>query len=199
MADLEAALRVALEAVSAARTILLAECARADGPRGEIGVCPADIEAEWAIRRILSSAFPEWGYLGEETGASPAAAGADCVWIVDPNAGTTPMQRGYRGHAIALGLVRRGLPVLGVVSAVDAPDDGGDLFIWAEGCGPILRNGTALPPREWPLELGVYDVVGLSQAANRNPVGYLKCIAPARFMTSPSIAYRLALVAAGDP
>src|ERR1051326_6332399 len=186
MAELEAALQVALDAVATARTILLNECARPDGPRGEIGRCPADDEAEWAIRRILLSAFPDWGYLGEETGASPAATGVDCVWMVDPNDGTTSMQRGYRGHAIAVGLTRRGVPVLGVVCAVDAPDDDGDLFVWAEGCGPIVRNGKPLPPRQWPEELEPHDVVGLSQGANRNPVGYLKCIEPARFVSSPS-------------
>jgi len=50
VAELSAALRTALEAVAVARDILLAECARPDGPRGEIGHCPADDEAEWAIR-----------------------------------------------------------------------------------------------------------------------------------------------------
>jgi fructose-1,6-bisphosphatase/inositol monophosphatase family enzyme/ADP-ribosylglycohydrolase len=198
MAELEAALHTALQAAAAARTILLAECARPDGPRGEIGKCPADDEAERAIRHILCAAFPTWGYLGEETGASPAAHGEEHVWIVDPNDGTTSMQRGYRGHAIAIGVVRRGVPILGVVWAVDAPDDDGDLIIWAEGCGPIRRNGVELPPRIVPAQLGSEDVVGLSQGANRNPVGYLACVAPSRFISSPSIAYRLALVAAGE-
>ncbi len=101
-----------------ARRILLAECARPDGPRGEIGHCTADDEAEWAIRERLLEAFPDWGYLGEETGTGPRAEGADCVWIVDPNDGTRAMQRGYRGHAVSVGLVRRGVPVLGVACAV---------------------------------------------------------------------------------
>src|SRR5205807_1179000 len=35
--DLSAALRVAVAAAGAARALLLAECARPDGPRGEIG------------------------------------------------------------------------------------------------------------------------------------------------------------------
>jgi len=40
--------------------------------------------------------------------------------------------------------------------------------------------------------------VCLSQGANRNPVGYLACVSPARFVSLPSIAYRLALVATGE-
>jgi ADP-ribosylglycohydrolase/fructose-1,6-bisphosphatase/inositol monophosphatase family enzyme len=198
MPELEAALRVALEATNAARTILLAECARSDGPRGEIGKCPADDEAESAIRQVLCGAFPGWGYLGEESGAQNAADGEEYVWFVDPNDGTTSMQRGYRGHAISIGLVRGGLAVLGIVCAVDAPDDEGDLIYWAEGCGSIRRNGVELLPRIWQSRLGPDDVVGMPQGANRNPVGYLECIVPARFISCPSIAYRLALVATGD-
>ena len=198
MAQLSRALAVALEAAAAAREILLAECARPDGPRGEIGHCPADDEAEWAIRRHLLEAFPTWGFLGEETGAKDAADGQAYVWVVDPNDGTTSMQRGYRGHAVSIGLVRRGVPVLGVVWAVDAPDDLGDLIVWAEECGPIQRNGVSVARVRWQPRLGEQDVVALSQGANRNPVGYGACIEPARFVGTPSIAYRLALVAVGE-
>ena len=192
------ALACALRAADAARQILLAECARPDGPRGEIGKCPADDEAELAIRSILRSEFPGWGFLGEETGLCAANSGEHHMWVVDPNDGTTSMQRGYRGHAVSIGLLRDGVPVLGVVWAVDAPDDRGDLISWAEGCGPILRNGVPVPPPDWPRQLSAEHVVGVSQGANRNPRGYAAAVAPARFVGLPSIAYRLALVAVGE-
>src|SRR4029077_14570436 len=82
---------------------------------------------------------------------------------------------------------------------VDAPDDAGDLIFWAEGCGPLLHNGIPVAqPDMTSRSLGPEDVVCLSQGANRNPVGYLACVSPARFVSLPSIAYRLALVATGD-
>jgi ADP-ribosyl-[dinitrogen reductase] hydrolase len=196
--DLSVALSTAVEAAATARALLLAECARPDGPRGEIGHCPADDEAEWLIRERLLAACPDWGFLGEETGLRAAPHGDDWVWVVDPNDGTSSMQRGYRGHAVSIGLVHAGAPVLGVVWAVDAPDDGGDLVTWAAGCGPVRRNGVPLEPRVWADALGASDAVCLSQAANRNPIGYQPCVSPARFFGMPSIAYRLALVAAGD-
>jgi ADP-ribosyl-[dinitrogen reductase] hydrolase len=196
--DLSAALTTALEAVAVARELLLRECTRPGGPRGEIGHCPADDEAEWAIRQHLLGAFPKWGFLGEETGSHPAQSGHDFVWVVDPNDGTTSMQRGYRGHAVSIALVHNGLPRLGVVCAVDAPDDDGDLWAWAEGCGRLQRNGVTVAPIAWQAALGPEDVVCLSQGANRNPLGYGPCVAPARFIGLPSIAYRLALVACGE-
>ncbi len=86
--------------------------------------------------------------------------------------------------------------MLGVVYAVDAPDDSGDLFAWAEGCGPVQRNGRALPPRLWPGGLLPDGIVFVSQHAAVNPYANLRCVNPARIRDMSSIAYRLALAAA---
>jgi ADP-ribosyl-[dinitrogen reductase] hydrolase len=201
VAELARALTVALEAAAAAREILLAECGRTGGPRGEIGHCPADDEAEWAIRNRLLAAFPTWGFLGEETGEQAAPNHGDdqaYIWVVDPNDGTTSMQRGYRGHAVSIALVHAGAPVLGVVWAVDAPDATGDLMAWAAGCGPLLHNGVPVGHIDQSVRLTADDVVCVSQGAHRHPVGNFACATPARFVGMPSIAYRLALVAAGE-
>ncbi len=111
------------------------------------------------------------------------------------NDGTELMQDGFRGHAISIALLRSGEPVLGLVYAVDAPDDDGDLFAWAEGCGPMQRNGSPMPPRKWPGALEPDGVVFVSQGADRQPYGNLQCVQPARFRDVPSVAYRLALAA----
>jgi ADP-ribosyl-[dinitrogen reductase] hydrolase len=192
------ALEAAVRAATTARGLLLAECARPSGPRGVDGHCEADVEAERVIRRILLDACPSWGYRGEELGHAPPAVGESHYWVVDPNDGTSAMQRGYRGHAVSIAVVHDGAPVLGVVQAVDAPDDDGDCFAWAEGCGPIVRNGRPPQRPAWPSALGAHDVVLLSQAADRRPVGNLACVAPARYRGVASIAYRLALCAAGE-
>lgn len=188
-------LHVALEAAHAAALILRAECARPEGPRGPKGNSPADDEAERVIRERLLDARPGWGFRGEETAFQPPAAGENHIWLVDPNDGTESMQAGFRGHAVSIALLRAREPVLGVVYAVDAPDDNGDLFAWAEGCGPLQRNGQLLPPRAWPGAIKPDGVVFVSQGADRHPYGNLQCVQPARFRDVPSIAYRLALAA----
>ena len=119
-------------------------------------------------------------------------------WVVDPNDGTSAMLEGFRGHAVSIAVVVDGRAVLGVVQAVDAPDDGGDCFAWAEGCGSLTRNGVPLERAPWPTQLGVQDVVIVSQKADWAPEANLQCVAPARFRSVASIAYRLALVAAGE-
>jgi ADP-ribosylglycohydrolase len=61
-----------------------------------------------------------------------------------------------------------------------------------------MRNGQPVERAAWPAHLDQYDVVMVSQAADLHPAGNLACVRPARFRPVASIAYRLALVAAGD-
>lgn len=193
------ALAQARAAAKQAAKLLLAECRRPGGPRGGDSTCPADEEAEQGIRAALTKAFPVWGYRGEETRPHLAPAlGEWHVWVVDPNDGTSAMLKGYRGHAVSIALLRDGVPVLGVVRAVDAPDDDGDEFAWAEGCGPLRRNGQPLPAPTWPAAIGSSDIVQLSQGVDRHPKGSIGLVAPGRFIGVASIAYRLALVAGGE-
>ena len=183
------ALAVAVQAAERAANILLAECAREGGPRGTGGHCPADEEAELVIRGLLLEAFPDWGYLGEETGQQAAAgAGHEHVWVVDPNDGTQSMLQGYRGHAVSIALLRAGKPVLGVVHAVDAPDDGGDRFAWAEGCGPLVRNGRQVVPQPGMIRWGP-PTLCLSRRARISTRPAMRRVSPQRvsrmFRASP--------------
>jgi ADP-ribosyl-[dinitrogen reductase] hydrolase len=194
--DLRPALDEATLAAREAGGLLRADLHRRDGPRGHVDKADADTEAEWLIRRRLLDAFPGWGYLGEETGAVPATPG-EPSWVVDPNDGTRDYLKGRRGSAVSIGLLVGEVPRLGVVFAFAYPDDEGDLFAWAEGCGPLTRNGEPVQP-SLPDALGTLDVVLVSSAGDTDPAGNLACVTPARFRTVPSIAHRLALVAAGE-
>lgn len=195
VAALNRALTVATDLALQAGALIRADFHRAGGPRGSGDHADVDDEVERLIRAGLIAAFPEWGYLGEETGTG-GPAGAPARWLVDPNDGTRFFLRGYRGSAVSIALVSDGLPVLGVVYSPTAPDSGGDLFTWAEGM-PLTRNGVAIPNPRLPERLSGADIVLVSQAAERSPEANARCSAPARFMPSLSIAYRLALAAAG--
>ena len=82
--ELRRALDVAVAAAREAAEHLQADFHRPAGPRGKIDKAPADTEAEELIRARLLAAFPDWGYLGEETGRHEGAPGAP-IWLVDPN------------------------------------------------------------------------------------------------------------------
>jgi ADP-ribosyl-[dinitrogen reductase] hydrolase len=195
--DLGPALEAAVAAAREAGDHLRRDFHRPGGPRGHGDKAEADTEAELLIRARLLHAVPSWGYLGEETGRGPAPAAGAPIWLVDPNDGTRDYLEGRRGSAVSIGLVAGGLPVLGVVFAFAYPDGDGDLFVWADGQGPLLRNGRPVAPAP-ATALRASDVVLVSSAGDRDPRGNLECVAPARFRTVPSIAHRLALVAAGE-
>jgi ADP-ribosyl-[dinitrogen reductase] hydrolase len=195
--DYRGALAMATEAALQAGAILREEFHRPGGPSGPKGHCPADDAAEELIRERLLAAFPTYGYLGEETGARAAAEGEPHIWLVDPNDGTRSFQKGMRGSAVSIALLRQGEPVLGVVYAFAAPDDGGDLFTWAEGCS-LTRQGVPVETGIWSRSPETQRIVLVSQGADGNPEANLRCVAPIRYRAVPSIAYRLALVAAGE-
>jgi ADP-ribosyl-[dinitrogen reductase] hydrolase len=197
--DYTAALALAIRVAEEAGALLRAEFHRPGGPRGARGHADIDQEAEAHIRQRLCTAFPAWGYRGEETRPHlPPSDPEAHLWLVDPNDGTASYLRGQRGSAVSIALLRRGVPVLGVVYAPCAPDDAGDLLAWAEGCGPPRRNGRPLPPPAWPARLDAHTVVLLTEGAERRAAANLEVIAPARFRALPSVAYRLALAAAGE-
>jgi ADP-ribosylglycohydrolase/fructose-1,6-bisphosphatase/inositol monophosphatase family enzyme len=194
------ALEVAIEAARSAAAHLAAEFARPGGPRGQDDKCPADDEAEVLIRERLLAAFPLHGFVAEEDRSAdrPPADEERHAWVVDPNDGTKDFRRGRRGAAVSIGLLRDGLPVLGVVLAHTAPTGGEDLVTWAEGAGPVRRNGLAVAAAAAHPALGPGDVILVSSAAEAWPLVNALILSPARFRPTTSIAYRLALVAAGE-
>lgn len=190
----ERALKEALDAALEAGELLRREFHRWGGPLGHHDHAEADLEAEWLIRNRLMSAFPQHRYRGEETGS--ILADDPHVWLVDPNDGTIAYLRGARGSAVSIGLVRNGTPVLGVVYSYVAPDDRGDLIYWAEGF-ELTRNGVPVRPA-WNTSSPEQVVLLVSMHREALAQTVLDCIQPYRYTIAPSIAYRLALVAAGD-
>src|SRR6185295_12990977 len=155
--ELGPALEAATQAARAAGDLLRADFHRPGGPRGAVDKADADHEAEELIRGRLRDAFPDWSYLGEETGRASGRPGAP-LWLVDPNDGTRDYLKGRRGSAVSIALLYEGRPVLGIVYAFGYPDDEGDLFAWAEGTGLVRRNGRAVAP-PLPSSLSALDVV----------------------------------------
>jgi histidinol-phosphatase len=78
-------------------------------------VTEADRCAEQVIREVLLKQFPDYGFHGEEGGAS--GMDAECVWLVDPLDGTKSFVRDSPFFSTQIALMRRGQLVLGVSAA----------------------------------------------------------------------------------
>jgi len=197
LGELARALDVAVAAAREAGGTLRTEFHRPDGPRGHGAHADVDVEVERVIRARLFDAFPDWGYRGEETGSAGVDPPPRFLWLVDPNDGTRNYLMGDRGPAVSIALLRDRQPVLGVVFAPCAPDDDGDFLAWADGCGPVTRNGKTHERDPWARSLEGQVILVSADADNASPES-MRAIAPARFRPMPSIAYRLALAAGGD-
>lgn len=194
--DLTDTLQVAVDAARAAGALIRDEFHRPGGPRGHGEHADIDAVAETTVRDALQAHRPDWGFVGEET-ARHAIDPQRPTWVVDPNDGTSAFLQGHRGSAVSIALIVKGVAVLGVVYAPTAPDDDGDLFAWAEGL-PLTRNGVAVVRPALPTTLTPEGLVLLNASSADNALASAAFVAPARHRCVPSIAYRLALVAAGE-
>lgn len=197
---LEQVLAATIAAVETEGRLLLAEFHLPGGPRGAGSKAPIDTEIELRLRQALQRALP-CTFIGEETGETryegPGAI-EGWSWIVDPHDATSDFLKGMRGSSISVGLVRDGVPALGVVHAPASPDRGWETYAWAEGAGPLRRNGR---PVDCDLRGGTLApgaIVYATASSAQRPLAFSRHVAPARYVALASVAHRMARVAAGD-
>ena len=100
-------------------------------------VTVADRAAEAVILRELRALLPSVPIISEEAAAAgdrPVVAGASYVWLVDPLDGTKEFVAGSPDYTVNIGLLRDGVPVLGVIYAPVR----GELYAGCQGA-PAVR------------------------------------------------------------
>ena len=78
-------------------------------------VTEADIAADDILKKILTTEFPDYGWLSEETRDTPDRLSKKRVWVVDPIDGTKEFVKGIPNFVVSIGLVENGIPILGVI------------------------------------------------------------------------------------
>lgn len=105
----------------------------------EEAVTIADRASQRYIVAELRKRFPGDGIIGEENDAGDNIT-VDCpnpdgrVWVIDPIDGTNNFVAGFDYFAVCIGLLEKGMPVLGVVYEVTR----GRLYCAAKGCGAFM-------------------------------------------------------------
>lgn len=149
-------------------------------------------EADLAVDRVLRTMLPAdgEGWLSEETVDDPDRLRLRRCWVVDPIDGTREFVQGIPEWCVSIGLVEDGVPVAGGVLNPAT----GERVVGSLETGVTL-NGSSVPP------LDDRSLEGARVFASRSEVGRGEW---ARFHEAPfevvpcgSVAYKLALVAAG--
>lgn len=83
-------------------------------------VTSVDLAVQERLVTALQGEYPDYGFLGEESGLADFDADRP-VWVIDPIDGTHNFVRNYPGFCVSVGLVHGGRSVLGVIfdSATD--------------------------------------------------------------------------------
>lgn len=160
-----------------------------DKPGGHGPVTEADLEIDTMLRRELTAARPDYGWLSEETEDGPARLGKTRVFIVDPIDGTRSFIEGGRAFAHSLAVAEAGRIIAGVVFLPMMER----MFTAALGTGAHL-NGARLAASGIGDEPGAQILASRpNYAADHWPGG----VPLAGRTYRPSLAYRMALVGEG--
>jgi len=98
-------------------------------------VTQVDRAAEQAIIDIIRRAYPEHGFLAEESGASAGTRPEYC-WVIDPLDGTTNYIHGFPQYCVSIALEHRGV----ITQAVVYDPGRNELFTASRGRGAYLDD-----------------------------------------------------------
>ncbi len=153
-------------------------------------VTEADIEANQAIQTAIQGAFPDDGWLSEETRDSAARLSKSRVWIIDPLDGTKEFINHIPEFCVCIGLVEDGVPVLGV----EYNPVREELFAAARGAGVTL-NGKPVQVSAQS-ELSAARILTSRSETDRGEWEEFR--SELRLELTGSVAYKLALIAVGN-
>jgi myo-inositol-1(or 4)-monophosphatase len=97
-------------------------------------VTEVDRAAEDAIIAVLREAYPDHGFLAEESGYRDKEA--EYLWIIDPLDGTTNFLHGVPQYCVSIGLMHKG----SLAQAVVYDPNRNELFTATKGVGAYLND-----------------------------------------------------------
>jgi myo-inositol-1(or 4)-monophosphatase len=152
-------------------------------------VTEVDLAIDAHLRRRLLALRPGAGWLSEETLDDGTRLTRAEVWVVDPIDGTRAFAAGDPEFTICVGLLVAGRPALAVVLNPAT----GELFEARAGAGARLNNR---PITVSPVDRLAGARIGISRTERRR-AELLAALPEAQPLTIGSLAYKLALTAAG--
>jgi myo-inositol-1(or 4)-monophosphatase len=152
-------------------------------------VTTADLEANRKIQEIILGRYPEDGWLSEEDRDDLKRIESSRVWIVDPIDGTKEFIAGVPHFAVSVGLVSEGRPMLGVV--YNPAEE--KFYSAVKGNGAVL-NSHSIHVSSREEAKGASLLVSRSEPHRK----FQSFVDLFRIEPIGSIAYRLAMVAAGE-
>jgi myo-inositol-1(or 4)-monophosphatase len=160
------------------------------GDRGDSPLTAADTRANEALRRAIRRAFPDDGWLSEESRDTADRLAKRRVWIVDPLDGTKEFMRTIPELAVCVALVEDGVPIVGVTYNPIREE----MFAAARGVGATC-NGTPIRVSEVAELTRAVLLASRSETERGEWDGFRGRF---RIDVCGSVAYKLSLIATGQ-
>ncbi len=153
-------------------------------------VTTADYASNEYLEQHLREAYPDYGWLSEETADTPERLKKDRVWVVDPLDGTKEFIEGVPHFVVSVALVEEGRPVLGVLHNPCS----GETFSAHAGGGALLNAEPIRTSQQEQL-----DQAEILHSRSETRRGLWKPYQNRFRRLTPigSVAYKLGLAAAG--
>jgi myo-inositol-1(or 4)-monophosphatase len=184
---------VAIQAARAAGAIVLRYYesgvpVAAKGP--DDPVTKADLEANARIHALVTAAFPDDGWLSEETADSPERLQHERVWVVDPLDGTKEFIQHIPEFCVCIALVEYGRPVV----AVEYNPASQRLYAAVRGGGATVNDA----PARVSTTARVADAVVLASRSEDKRGEWDPFKDRVHVRLTGSVAYKLAELATGN-
>ena len=153
-------------------------------------VTTADLASNQQIQQVIKGAFPNDGWLSEESKDSPDRLDKERVWIVDPIDGTLEFIEGLSEFAVSIALVENGIPIVGVLNNPATEE----LFVAVKGDGSYL-NGERLQCLPGITISQVTLLVSRTEHRRGQLEGFVPLVDELRYIGS--VAYKLGKLATG--
>jgi len=151
-------------------------------------VTTGDLTVNNILQDDLTEYFPDIGWLSEETRDNMNRLEKERIWVVDPIDGTKEFVQSIPEYSISVALVERGLPVLSMICNPLKKE----FYSAIKGRGAFLNN---TPIHVKDTYNNKPTILASRSEINRGEWEQFK--EKARIVPTGSIAYKLALVAAG--
>ena len=150
----------------------------------------ADLEANACIRDHVTRAFPDDGWLSEETADSSERLARRRVWVVDPLDGTKEFIQHIPEFCVCIALVEGGRPIVGV-SYNPATDR---LYVAVRGAGTTVND----QPARVSTQARLSDAVVMASRSEDKRREWDPFKPLMRVTLTGSVAYKLAELATGN-
>ena len=154
-------------------------------------VTKADIEAEKAIRKVITKGFPDHEIIGEESGQSKKKS--KYTWVIDPIDGTRSYIRGISQWCVLVAVLEDSKPIIGVCYYPNQEE----LFSARKGSGTFLNGKKTIVSNVKNLDKAYIAYYNLKHFARLNKAQNLLDICQQTYYSTNIASYSLGYLLQG--